>query len=317
METEREWAQAIVRDATRRYLASRRDRTDAFVDRHLTLSGTLRLHRCVIGWDLVRIPANLLLAPAALGIAIANGLVRRAGATRLAAWLGRRQLLFETAIGREVSWLVTTEFLQLPCVQPGRSSSDDELAEMILADPRVTERPGKIDVVSPEVRDRMATTIAAYARTRGATAEIASGCFSTSLGALWVKQVTPGVVTLGGAVAGTLAQQTAIAAFPLGAGLGAWWYGIYPAVPTPGLIATTIGAFAALGALVSIFSGIITDPIQRLLGVHRRRLLRLIDRLEDVLCNEAAGGFTLRDHYIARLLDLLDLTGGLLRTIHV
>jgi len=231
--------------------------------------------------------------------------------------LGRRQVLFETAIGREVSWLVTTEFLQLPCVQPGRSSSHDALAEMIFADRRVTDRLGHTDVVSPEARDRIAATIAGYARTRVATAEIASGGFSTSLGALWVKQMTPGVVTLGSAVAGTLAQQAAIAAFPLGAGLGAWWYGIYPAVPTPGLIATTIGAFAALGALVSIFSGIITDPMQRLLGVHLRRLLRLIDRLEDVLCNESAGGFTLRDHYIARLLDLLDLTGGLLRAIHV
>ena len=103
------------------------------------------------------------------------------------------------------------------------------------------------------------------------------------------------MVTLGSVVANMLAQQAAIAAVPLGAGLGTWWYGMYPVTPSAELLATTIGAFAVVGALFAVFSGIVTDPLQRLIGLHRRRLLRLIGALEDALCGDGEGRFPLRD----------------------
>jgi hypothetical protein len=90
---------------------------------------------------------------------------------------------------------------------------------------------------------------------------------------------------------------------------------MYPAEPSAGLVVATTGALAVLGSVIAAFSGIVTDPIQRVLGVHRRRLLRLIDALESTLCDEAVGRFSLRDHYVARLLDLLDLTTTLLRAV--
>jgi hypothetical protein len=123
------------------------------------------------------------------------------------------------------------------------------------------------------------------------------------------------MVTLGSVVANMLAQQAAIAAFPLGGGFGTWWYGIYPVAPSAELLATTIGAFAVVGALFAVFSGIVTDPVQRLIGLHQRRLLRLIGALEDVLCGDGEGCFPLRDHYVARLIDLLDLSAALLRAV--
>jgi hypothetical protein len=123
------------------------------------------------------------------------------------------------------------------------------------------------------------------------------------------------MVTLGSVVANILAQQAAIAAFPLGAGLGTWWYSMYPVVPSAELLGTTIGAFAVVGVLFAVVSGIATDPLQRLIGLHRRRLLQLIGALEDGLCGDGAGRFPLRDHYVARLIDLLDLSAALLRTV--
>jgi len=45
-------------------------------------------------------------------------------------------------------------------------------------------------------------------------------------------------------------------------------------------------------------------------------LLRLIDTLESALCGDSPGSFPMRDHYVARLLDLLDLTTGVLRSVH-
>lgn len=275
----------------------------------------MRLHRRTIGWDILRVPANLYLAPVALGIAVAARIAARIGFTRSATWLAGRRPMFDTAMAREIRWLVTTELLQLPCEQPGRSKMHDGLAETILADPGVADRLGALSIVPDETRQQIMAAIAGYAETRAAAAEIATGCVTAGLGVLWVKQVTPGVMTLGSVVAGMLAQQAAIAAFPFGAWLGAWWYGMYPTEPSIGLVVATTGALAVLGSVIAAFSGIITDPIQRLLGVHRRRLLRLIDALESTLCDETAGSFPLRDHYVARLLDLFDLTATLLRAV--
>jgi len=315
MQSEREWARAVVRDIARRYLASRRECVDAFVDRHFSLTGTLRLHRQAIGWDLLRVPANLLLSPATLAVSVASRIAARLGLARTAAWLDWHRPFYDTVVAREVSWLVTTELLQLPCVQPRRTYTEDSLADIILSDPRVAGRICVDDVLPAEARARVATAISGYAGARAATAEIATGSIAAGMGALWVKHATPGMVTLSSVVANIVAQQAAIAAFPLGAGLGTWWYGMYPVAPSAELLATTIGAFAVVGALFAVFSGIVTDPLQRLIGLHRRRLLRLIGALEDALCGDGEGRFPLRDHYVARLIDLLDLSAALLRTV--
>ena len=304
---EQDLAGTIVRDAARRYVASRRERVDAFVGRHFTVAGSLALHRRhAFGWDLLRAPLNLFLTVPVLAARLASRGARRGGHERLAAWLGGRHFMFETDLAREIEWLVATELLEIPCVQRGRASLRDAFAETVLTDSRVVERL----VVPPEFRRRLAAAIASYKGSRVATAEIATGVVATGLGALVVKQITPGLVTLGAAIATAIAQQTAIAAFPLGAGLGAVWYGWFPVAAGPGLLAGTTCGVIIGGAVLAAFSGIVTDPIKRRLGLHRRRLLRLLDELERALCDASGAGISLREHYVARLIDLLDLAAG-------
>ena len=76
---QQELARAIVDDAVRKYIATRRERIDPFVDRHFTLAGSLALHRQAVGWDLLRAPANLFLAGPALSVKLASWAARRAG----------------------------------------------------------------------------------------------------------------------------------------------------------------------------------------------------------------------------------------------
>ena len=92
---------SVVRDIARRYLASRRECVDRFVDRHFSLIGALRLHRQAIGWDLLRVPANLLLSPATLAVSLASRIAARLGLARTAAWLDRYRPFFVTAVARE------------------------------------------------------------------------------------------------------------------------------------------------------------------------------------------------------------------------
>ena len=132
-----ELARLAVADGARRYFAARRDLIGPFVDRHFSLRGALRLHRAALGWDILKAPANLSLAGPQIALRLASILARRVGALRLARWL-RRSILFETAVARQVTWLIHTELLELPYRQHGRAYDHDALAASILATPEVT-----------------------------------------------------------------------------------------------------------------------------------------------------------------------------------
>jgi hypothetical protein len=307
---EEDFAETILSDAARRFVARRRERVDAFVDRHFSLGGTLALHRHALGWDLVRAPLNLFLTLPTLAAKLASRVAQRAGHQSLANWLASRHFMFETDLARQIEWLVATELLETPCIQRDRASLRDALAETILADPRVAVRLDATSGSGHEHQPRLATAIESYKGSRVATAEVATGVMATGLGALLVKQITPGLVTLGSAIAATIAQQTAIATFPLGAGLGALWYGWFPAAADPGLIAATTCGVLVGGTLLAAFSGIVTDPIKRRLGLHRRRLFRLLSEIEQALCGENCRSVSLRDYYLARLIDILDLVAS-------
>jgi hypothetical protein len=67
-------------------------------------------------------------------------------------------------------------------------------------------------------------------------------------------------------------------------------------------------------AIMSSFSGIITDPIQYKLGIHGRRLNRLIDSIEKDLRGMDNSGLKIRDQYIVRVFDLFDLIMKAART---
>ena len=94
---------------------------------------------------------------------------------------------------------------------------------------------------------------------------------------------------------------------PLGSWLGGLWYGVFPAMPS---LLATIGAMAGLAlafSVLSAFAGVVADPVQRRIGRHRRLLERLVAALGHSLHGGDPGRFAVRDHWIARLLDVVDL----------
>jgi hypothetical protein len=311
-------AQAAVAAGARAYFAARRDRVRPFVDRHFSLRGTLRLHRAAIGWDIARAPINLTLAGPQIGLHLGAAVAARVGAPRIERLL-RRSLLLDTAVARQIVWLIHTELLELPLQQRDRVATRDALAESILATPAVATALG--DAIAeigrhgndPAFRARLAQAISQYTTSRAAAAEITTGLLSLGAGAAALNKLTPGAASLGPTLAAIMAQQAAVASFPLGGWLGGVWYGMFPAVPSVGLIIGTTGGLMLAATSFAAFAGVVSDPIQRALGLHRARLLRMIAALERQFFDASAPGFAVHDHYVARLLDLFDIVGAALR----
>jgi hypothetical protein len=310
---------AIVRRGAQRYFAARRARIQDFVDRTFSLRGALALHRRALGWDIVRTPVNLFLAPVHLALLLAAAVLGWLGAERASSIMRRHRVLLETRVAREIAWQVQTALLELPCCQRGRIFRRDALLEEIFADRELADRlraPLAVirgHVGDSEFRRRLEQAMLSYAGTRPAAAEIAAGLMTAGIGALSVKHVTPGALTLGPLLAGLIAQQAAIASFPLGAALGGVWYGWFPPHASLFLVGSITAAVIGIAAVVASFAGIFTDPLQLAVGLHRRRLERLIDALERHFEDPDAQGFVARDHYVARLLDLIDLIAGAYR----
>jgi Family of unknown function (DUF6635) len=263
--------------AVRCWFDARRQRIPAFVDRHFSLCGTLAIHRAALGLDIVRAPINLTMAAPAALLRVLISLARRAGASHVADALGRPRLLLRTAVAHHIQTLICAELLD------GITSTD------------------------PALQQRLNRTLAEYAVTRGAAAEITTAAMSLGTGTVTLGKLTPGAVSFAPILAAMVAQQAALSSFPLGVALGSLWYGLFPVAASPILTFALSAGLIAAGSVIAAFAGIIADPVQRLVGLHQRRLRRMMDALERQMLDPAAPDYSVHDRYVARLLDSLDL----------
>jgi hypothetical protein len=312
---------AILEHAIERYIAARHERVTAFVDRHFGLIGALRLHRHALGLDLLRAPANVLLVVPYLGMQLGGAMLRRLGARHAARRLSSRTPFFDTDVARELTWRLYSELLELPYDGGRRRSEGDALAAAIMADPRVAAAVDPLAALAhghahdADRQARLRHLLESYASTRAAAADLVNNVLLGSAGMAAFQQLTAGTLTLAPVIAAALAQQAAIASFPLGAGLGGIWYGLFPATSSAALIAGATAGLVLLTATTAAFAGVISDPLQRALGLHQRRLHRLIDALGRQLRGDSDAAFHARDHYVARIFDLIDLARATYRAI--
>jgi hypothetical protein len=187
--------------------------------------------------------------------------------------------------------------------------------------PGVAAAVDRLDAVArrqtndPEQQARLRRLLGAYAGTRAAAADLVNNVLLASTGMAAFQKLTPGTFTLGPVIAAALAQQAAVASFPLGSALGGLWYGWFPVAPSAALVAATTAGLVLLSATTAAFAGMIADPVQRAFGLHQRRLHRLIDALGRELKGDSDAAFHARDHYIARIFDLIDLARATYRGI--
>jgi len=307
-------ARAVIEAAARRYVDGCRERLGPFIDRHFSLRGSLRLHRHAIGLDLLRAPFNVVVAIPQLAARMLAAGGRRSRLTRPAAErLARLNLFLSTRVGREIGWLIMSELLRLPVADGKRVSERDAFAEEVMQDPRVrrsVERAAA--VLETHAGDeaffgRLDEKLRVYTNTRAAAADMVAVLTMVGTGAGAMNQFTPGAMTLVPALSAALAQHLAISNFFLGSFLGSGYYALFPAAASPMLVAGTAGSVLAVAAVLTAFAGVLTDPIQRRTGLHKRRLEKLLNALERELAGSLSERMALHDHYVARVLDLVDM----------
>lgn len=297
------------------YFAEIRARVDGFSARHFTWPGTFRLHRAAFDGDILRAPLNVMLAPAFLLTRLISFACLRLRLRRVGSWFARRRILLRTAVAARVEALIVTDLLGLPLDARAGARDPTALARAVLAAPQFREmiRQRPDPAAAEALGQRIVRALADYAGTRSAVAEMTTALCTIAVGALVFNALTPGMISMAPGVENSLARTTAITAFPFGETLGGVWYGMFRPGASPVLVALTVAALIMVGSVFAAFAGIFADPVQTRLGIHRRRLLRLIDTLEVELTDKGTKPFAAREHLYARVMDIWDAVASLLR----
>ena len=290
------------------YFDCRRAMIDDFVARHFTWPGTLRLHGAALGWDIIRAPANVALSPLLVMTRFAAYLCRRVGWRGPAEVLSRRRILLRTAVARRVEVLIVTDLMDLPLDEGAAARDPSALARAVLTAPQFREiiRTRASAAEAQALGQRIADSLGEYAGARSAVAEMTTTLCVLVVGALAFQALTPGMISMAPGVADALARTNAIASFPLGQTLGGMWYGVFGVDASAWLVGTAVAGLVMIGSVFAAFAGVFADPLQSRLGIHRRRLGRLLDTLEEEFVGRGDKPFIAREHFFARLLDLWD-----------
>lgn len=313
-------SQIAVDRAITSYIQARKDKAPEFAKKYFSLRGALGLNKNALGADILKGPLNVLWSLPYMGFKASSALSRKAGLRKIPSLIERLPPGLETRVQKEINWLIFTELLEIPYDQGNRKSSKDALLEEILKQPEISALfSNELSTIyskskDPKFRPALEKNLMEYSRSRTAAADLAGTVISLSTGATVFGKMTPGAMTAGGAIATAVAQHSAISNFVLGPTLGGLYYSIFPATASMGLVVASTGTFMALLAILTSFSGIITDPIQHKLGIHQKRLKKLIECLDKELRGSGDSGLKIRDQYVARVFDLLDLFKKAART---
>ena len=304
-----------------RYIATREEKVPHFVNRHYSLRGALQIHAHAFGWDLVRVPVNIIWSLVNLVLALIGLVAKIVRLKRISQYIKKIPPSIETDMDRQIKWLVITELLELPYADGPRKSDQDALMDEIMKDPDLRDlideqlQSVKGAQDKPEFWQNLERKLAEYGATRTGAADLASNVMVLFCSKLALGQTAYGTLSAGSAVSVSLAQSIAVSNFWLGSAAGSYYYAVIPvAVSLRFLIAIT-AAIAIVLAFVSTFIGIITDPIQAKLGIHQKRLCKLIKAIQRDLVEEGKGDFQLREKYVGRVFDIVDYLAVLGRSV--
>lgn len=309
----RELVDNAISKGVKRYIAQRRAMVDNFVFKHYSIKGAAKLHRHAFGWDLVKVPINIVLSLFNLVMAFFTLVADLALPKSISSKIRKTPFIVKTKMDKELEGLIINELLELPCSDGGQNSNKDALTKAIFDDEQlqklINSELEAFIANHPDAKyshEELLKKFSEYSAARTATADLASNAALLLYTKMTMGTAAFGSLSAGTAFASSVTQSIAISEFFAGSFIGGLYYSQVGVTASLRLVIAMSLLVAVVLAVVATFSGIITDPIQAKLGIHHRRLNKMLDSLEsDLLKNE--NKFSLKEKYAGRLFDLLDI----------
>ncbi len=293
----------------REYFNQCQSRAPDFIRQHYRYPGCWQLNKHAFGFDLLRAPLNLVWAPVYVSLVLSLLILGFLRIPKTMRWAQQLPGGLTTRVQAHANTLIKHELLLVQNVTLENALGAAVVGHLEkLIDPNSAHAMSEQDraALSQKLEAVVADALNQLMLTRTASADISNTVFSTAVGALAFKKFTPGGVGIGLMIAALWAKAQAQTNFFLGNTLGGWYYSIFPPQPDVMEISVSIAAVLCLLAVVASFSGLVTDPIQAHLGLHKYRLRKMLARLEKDVLKNTRGSFRPLDPYVARILELFD-----------
>jgi len=302
-----------ITNGVKRYIEQRRAMVDDFVIKHYSLKGAAKLHRHALGWDLVKVPINIILSVFNILMALVSFIADLVLPKSISNKIRKVPFVVKTKMDKELEQLIIHELLELPCSDVRPESRKDALMQAILDDKQLQKLfDTELDAFianHPDARysqKELLRKFTEYAAARTATADLASNAALLLYTKITMGAPAFGSLSAGTALASSITQSMAITEFWAGSFLGGLYYSHVGVTASLRLVISMTLLVTVALAILATFSGIITDPIQAKLGIHHKRLNKMLDSLEgDLLKSDTK--FSLKEKYAGRLFDLLDI----------
>jgi hypothetical protein len=271
----------------RRYVAQRKELLNGFLADRFYFRGTFEVFFKTLKTDVIRHPLNFVLSIPLLFIGKIAGWLEKFGLSKPAQVVQKVPLRFGTNFERKREEQLCSGLLGLS--RDDRNALVIALSEDAVVKDALDRFPGLLSFFrTREVRNVVASPIRELMASRASILDLASTGLTLLVAYLLFGKVALSPYDMGRRLADSSARDHAASRFVLGRGLGRAFYSIFPTHPTTmQIVLWSAAVIFSLGALTAVI-GVLSDPVQQYLGVHRRQLNRLLDACEDRLVLHAA-----------------------------
>lgn len=295
---------AIERGAER-YFRECESAIERFSQDHFLYPGTWHINKRAFGWDLAKMPANLIWTPFYVLMQVIGFACLKLKLNTISDKISHLPSGLNTQVQAHVRNLIYTELLGSPS-HPQSCSLYRFISEEIIQVAGSIPSHLEPSYFDQTLQRLIKQTLEQYSITRISSADIANTMISTAAGALVFKQFTPGGLGLGIVLASIIAKASLSADFIFGATLGHYYYALFPPEPSFGMIVLSTLSILLSLSIIAAFSGLLTDPIQHYLGIHQRRLRKMLKHMSQDFKQQSVGSFHPKDQYLARIMELFD-----------
>lgn len=278
-------ARIVIEDGIHQYFEKRRAEVGEFCRRQFSIDETLRRQKRFLLSDLVRTPLNAVWAIPYFAVRKIVDSLEKLEIAHFASYLTNVPSGIRTCSQAEVEILICGELLGLAHPSKAEWPAKDRLIEELQSHPDLQEikasLPGLLNIQAELHKE-----LDRFSSASALVSDLATSAMTLGLGWWFFGDESLGVSGIGERIARKMAKDRASSHFFLGRNVGNAFYSVFPPAVSSWQIARATAVVIGFLLIFSWFVGAISDPLRQRLGLQEKRLVSLLNCLEEALYSQ-------------------------------